>query len=196
MARNMMIDSELRIPSNAQVCAWPSQTRTRLSGPNWMRATLVALVLLGGFANLLARGETGNRRHVSGGGKTIIEGGTGGSSPTPVTTLLAFHADADGGDFECLAFAPSTATGAGSGNFDANVMYVTGAVTSLQVEDGAAIVRGIATVTGIGAGQNVPFTATVHAGGPGTTVVLKISGLTFREILVEGRISFSREQED
>jgi hypothetical protein len=59
-----------------------------------------------------------------------------------------------------------------------------------------ATLRGIATVTSIGAGHNVPFTAAVHAGGPGTTVVLKISGLTFREILVEGRIGFSGKPED
>jgi hypothetical protein len=196
MDRNRMIDSELRIPSNAQVCVWPSQIWSRLSWPNGIRATLITLVCLCSLVSLAARGETANRTRVSGAGKTIIEGGTGGSSPAPVTTLLAFHADTHGGDFECLAFASSAATGAGSGNFDANVMYVTGAVTSLSVEDGTATLRGIATVTGIGAGHNVPFTAAVHAGGPGTTVVLKISGLTFREILVEGRIGFSGEPED
>jgi hypothetical protein len=196
MVRNIMIDSERRIPSKAPACAGSLRLSTHSFGPNWIFTTLVALVFVFGLGNQLANGETANRTHVSGGGKTIIEGGTGGSSPGPVTTLLAFHANAHAGDFECLAFAPSAASGAGSGNFDVNVMYVTGAVTSVEVEDGAAILRGIATVTGIGAGQNVPFTATVYAGGPGTTVVLKISGLTFREILVEGRISFSRGQED
>jgi hypothetical protein len=67
-------------------------------------------------------------------------------------------------------------------------MYVTGKVTSATVTGGTAVLHGTATVTGIGAGQNVPFTATVQAGGPGTTVVLEISGLTFHEILLEGQI--------
>ncbi|MGH8940347.1 MAG: hypothetical protein ACRDV2_13515 [Actinomycetes bacterium] len=47
----------------------------------------------------------------------------------------------------------------------------------------------MATVTGIGAGQNLPFEAVVHAGGPGTIVVLEVSGLTFRETLIDGRIT-------
>lgn len=161
-----------------------------------IRATLISLVLFCGFANLVAIAETANRTHVSGAGKTIIEGGTGGSSPVPVTTLLAFHADTHGGDFECLAFAPAAASGSGSGDFNTNVMYVTGKVTSLSIEDGAAILRGIATVTGIGAGHAVPFTAAVHAGGPGATIILRISGLTFSEILVDGQISFSEELEN
>jgi len=126
---------------------------------------------------------------VSGAGKTIIEGGTGGATPVPVTTLVAFHSDAQGGDFECLAFAPSLASGTGSGEFDANVMYVTGKVTSLEIGKGVAILRGTATVTGIGAGQDVSFIASVQAGGPGTTVKLDVSGITFHEILVEGHIS-------
>jgi hypothetical protein len=191
-----MIDSKLKIPSHTQVSARPSQTWSHLFWSNQFRVTLIALVSFCGFANLVAMGETANLTHVSGAGKTIIEGGTGGLKPAPVTTLLAFHADTRGGDFECLAFASSVASGAGSGNFDMNVMYVTGRVTSLSIEDGTATLHGTATVTGIGKGQGVPFTAVVHAGGPGATVILKISGLTFREILVEGQISLRPERED
>jgi hypothetical protein len=137
----------------------------------------------------VATDEPAKHGRVSGAGKTIIEGGTGGAAPLPVTTLVAFHADKQGGDFECLALAPSQGIGAGSGIFDGNVMYVTGKVTSLEIGKGVATLRGTATVTGIGAGQGVPFTALVHAGGPGTTVKLDVSGLTFPETLVDGHIS-------
>ena len=68
-------------------------------------------------------------------------------------------------------------------------MYVTGKVTSVEILKGAATLRGNATVTGLGAGQELPFTALVHAGGPGSTIKLDISGLTFPEILVDGHIS-------
>jgi hypothetical protein len=68
-------------------------------------------------------------------------------------------------------------------------MYVTGKVTSAQIAQRTATVRGIATVTGLGAGKDVPFTAVVVAGGPGATIRLDVSGLSFREILLEGQIS-------
>jgi hypothetical protein len=150
---------------------------------------LIALAVVGSMTTAVATDETAKHGRVFGAGKTIIEGGTGGAAPLPVTTLVAFHADKQGGDFECLAIAPSQGTGAGSGIFDVNVMYVTGKVTSLEIGKGVATLRGIATVTGIGAGQDVPFTALVHAGGPGTTVKLDVSGLTFPETLVDGHIS-------
>ena len=155
----------------------------------WAGAMLIALAVVGPSTSVVAKGEAGKHLRVSGAGKTIIEGGTGGAAPVPVTTLVAFHADAQGGDFECLALAPSQVTSTGSGEFDANVMYVTGKVTSLEIAKGVAMLRGTATVTGLGAGQDVPFTALVHAGGPGTTVRLDVSGLTFPEILVDGHIS-------
>src|SRR5580704_15366369 len=55
-----------------------------------------------------------------GGGKTIIEGGTGQAGGfVPVITTIAFHADRHGqmvsGDFECLALVPSVLTGNGRG---------------------------------------------------------------------------------
>jgi len=152
-------------------------------------AALIAFAMIGPSTSIVAKGETGKHLRVSGAGKTIIEGGMGGAAPVPVTTLVAFHADAQGGDFECLAFAPSKVSGRGSGEFDANVMYVTGKVTSLEIGKGVATLHGTATVTGLGAGQDVPFTALIHAGGPGTTVRLDGSGLTFPEILVDGHIS-------
>ena len=68
-------------------------------------------------------------------------------------------------------------------------MYVTGKVTSLEIGKEAAILHGTATVTGLGAGHDLPFTVLVHPGGPGTTLKLDISGLSFPEILVDGHIS-------
>src|SRR5438876_11130320 len=152
-------------------------------------AVLIALAVIGP-SSVVANGDAGKHPRVSGAGKTIIEGGTGGAAPVPVTTLVAFHADAQGGDFECLALAPSQVTSTGSGEFDANVMYVTGKVTSLEIAKGVATLRGTATVTGLGAGQGASFIASVQAGGPGTTVKLDVSGFTFHEILVEGHIDF------
>src|SRR5713101_3944784 len=166
--------------------------RNRFRIPKWWLsagAVLIAFAVVGSMTRALATSETATHGRVKGAGKTIIEGGTGGTPLLPVTTLVAFHADAQGGDFECLAFAPSHETGADSGEFDANVMYVTGKVTSLQIDNGAATLGGTATVTGLGAGQDLPFTVLVHAGGPGTTVKLGVSGLTFPETLVDGHIS-------
>ena len=168
-----------------------ARLRTRSHVQSWWLlagAVLIALAVVGP-SSVVADGDAGKHLRVSGAGKTMIEGGTGGAAPVPVTTLVAFHADAQGGDFECLALAPSQVTGTGSGEFDANVMYVTGKVASLEIGKGVATLRGTATVTGLGSGQDVPFTALVHAGGPGTTVRLDVSGLTFPEILVDGHIS-------
>jgi hypothetical protein len=157
---------------------------------------IAVFVLSGMITSLPAAAASERHDRVSGAGKTIIEGGTGGTAPIPVTTLVAFHADGSGGDFECLAFAPSKATGRESGEFDTNVMYVTGKVTSVVIDDDEATLRGTATVTGLGAGQNVPFTVTVRGGGPGATVNLTVAGLTFKEILVEGHISIDRHREE
>ena len=134
-----------------------------------------------------------------GAGNTLIEGGTGsaGLGPygpfTPVLTTLAFHAESNGntitGSFNCLARAPeppATIGASQSALFDVNVMNVVGQITGAVVNNDTATLTGTATVTGLGAGTNVPFTVTVQRGGPGATVVLKISGLTFREILLDG----------
>lgn len=165
--------------------------RRPLSGVGRAAITCVTLaVVLAGAAlsNVGASAQAGSAR-VAGAGHTIIEGGTGGSDPAPVTTLLTFHATTSGGSFECLALAPAAASGPGSGEFTTNAMYVTGAVTSLTTRGKRAVMRGVATVTGLGAGEDLPFKAVVRAGGPGTTVVLVVSGLTFRETLIDGRIT-------
>ena len=85
-----------------------------------------------------------------------------------------------------MALAPADPTGNGSGQFTVNAMYVTGQVTSVEVEGDTATLKGTATITGLGAGTNVPFTFVVRKGGPGSTAVLTASGLTFHEILLEG----------
>jgi hypothetical protein len=126
-----------------------------------------------------------------GGGKTIIQGGTGLSGGfVPVITTIAFHAERQGqamsGDFECLALVPAVPTGNGSGQFTVNAMYVTDQITSVVVDGETATLKGTATITGLGAGTNVPFTFVVRKGGPGSTAVLTASGLTFNEILLEG----------
>jgi len=155
---------------------WP---RLRLVGA---LVGLAVIALVSGPASAGAEGA--NHVLVSGAGRTIIEGGTGGAAPVPVETVLAFHANSNTGAFECLALAP----GAESGSFEVNAMYVTGTVSSATVKGSTAVLHGTANVTGLGAGRNVPFTATVQAGGPGTTIVLDISGKTFHEILLEGQI--------
>ncbi|MGH2381773.1 MAG: hypothetical protein ACRDG7_11200, partial [Candidatus Limnocylindria bacterium] len=73
------------------------------------------------------------RASIRGAGTTIVEGGTGSPAFTPLLTKVAFHWQGGSGAFECLALAPSDAAGEpGSGNFDTNVMYVTGEVTSAR----------------------------------------------------------------
>jgi len=173
-----------------------TNSRLRLGGW-WPRirlgSAIVALAVIASLSGPATAGaESEGQLQVAGAGRTIIEGGTGGSAPVPVMTVLAFHATAHSGAFECLALAPAAGTGDGSGRFEVNAMYVTGTVSSMTVSGHTAVLHGIAKVTGIGAGQNVPFTATVLAGGPGTTVTLEISNLTFHEILLEGRISIGR----
>src|SRR5215472_3588413 len=156
---------------------------------NRMRLPL-ALAVLSLTTSTLASGEDGGRA-VQGGATTTVAGGTGAPNFTPVITKLTFHWRDGLGHFECLALAPSAAAGnAGSGNFDTNVMYVTGAITAVEIDGSTAVLRGSATVTGLGAGANLPFTAIAERGGPGTTFVLTISGLTFNETILEGQISF------
>jgi hypothetical protein len=134
--------------------------------------------------------STAAAHSVSGAGTSLIEGGTGAPSFHPVKTTFAFHWSNGQGHFECLALTPSAAPGsAGSGNFDTNVMYVTGPITSVSINSTTAVLKGTASVTGLGAGSHVPFVATARSGGPGTTLVLVISDLTFREIVLEGQIT-------
>ncbi len=127
----------------------------------------------------------------AGAGHTIIEGGTGGSGPVPVTALVAYRASSSGGDVGCLALAAPRPAGSRSGAFTSNVMYVTGRVPSLSVTGRSAVFRGRATVTGLGAGHDRPFTVKAGAGGPGATVLLTVCGLTFHEILTDGHFDVS-----
>ena len=181
-----MSQSRLTSARNAALHLGASWSRLKLAG-----ALIAFAVIASASGPVVAGAESNNHVQVSGAGRTIIEGGTGGASPAPVVTVLAFHANAQGGAFECLALAPAKSDGDGSGRFEVNAMYVTGKVSSVNANGNSAVLHGTATVTGIGAGHNVPFVATVRAGGPGTTVVLEISGLTFHEILLEGQIKVS-----
>jgi hypothetical protein len=154
------------------------------------RTVLILVLSVLSLTTTVAWGEEEGRA-VKGGATTTIAGGTGAPSFTPVITKLTFHWRNGQGHFECLALAPSAAAGKpGSANFDTNVMYVTGAITAVEINESVAVLTGSATVTGLGAGTNVPFTATAERGGPGTTFVLAISGLTFSETILEGQISF------
>jgi len=162
----------------------------------WKSGLLIATLVGAGITAgaQVAQGDDDDSEgplRIRGGATTILEGGTGDPDFTPVLTKLAFYWDGESGDLECLAIAPSAPAGqAGSGNFDTNIMYVTGPVTSAQVTGGTAVLEGTATVTGVGAGQDQPFRLTVRRGGPGATVVLEVSGLVFREIVLEGQTSF------
>jgi hypothetical protein len=157
-------------------------------------AGVVALVLVAGLLTVSviaqATGAT-PALDVRGGGTSIVAGGTGAPDFSPVITKVAFHWRHGDGRFECLALTPSAAAGSpGSGNFDTNAMYVTGTVDSARVADGSVVLEGSATVTGLGAGSNRPFRLTATRGGPGTRLVLEVSGLTFDETLLEGQIRF------
>lgn len=148
---------------------------------------------------------------ISGGGESIVAGGSGTASPLPVKTTFAFRIVKDGnqvsGTFDCLALAPSAASGPGSGAFTENIMYVTGKVTSVSnVTKTSATFAGTATVTGLGAGTNLPFNCDVQntggvqtavkpsgtgvaTGNAGAHMTLVVSGLTFDEVITSGGIS-------
>lgn len=161
----------------------------------WKIALMIAALVVGGtiVGSQVAQGrdDPAGSLHIRGGATTILEGGTGAPDFTPVLTKLAFYWDGRTGDLECLAIAPAQPAGEpGSGEFDTNIMYVTGPVTSARVIGNTAVLEGTATVTGVGAGQDEPFRLTVRRGGPGATVVLEVSDLVFPEIVLEGRIIF------
>jgi hypothetical protein len=159
-----------------------------------LAAGILAVVLAASLilTSVVAR-ATGDRPavEVRGGGTSMVAGGTGAPDYTPVITKVAFHWKQGEGRFECLALAPSQAAGSpGSGNFDTNAMYVTGEINSASVAGSTIVLKGSATVTGLGAGSNRPFTLTARRGGPGTRLVLEVSGLTFDETLLKGQIRF------
>jgi hypothetical protein len=163
-------------------------------------ASLLAVTLVITLFAPLVLGQSSQGTTIArGAGTTLIEGGTGSTGGfIPVFTTLAFHAEQDGGtvtgDFECFARVPESGTGTGSAAFTVNAMYVTGRITGAVVNGDAATLTGTATITGLGAGTNVPFVIVVRRGGPGTTAVLTTSGLVFHEILVEGSIEVQRKE--
>ena len=127
-----------------------------------------------------------------GAGTTIIHGGTGSPGFVPVITTIAFHAEHSNGgatgEFECLAFAPEAKNGPQSGQFTVNAMYVVGQITGASVHEDTVTLTGVANITGLGAGTNVPFKLIAHRGGPGANAILTVDTLTFpfHEILVQG----------
>lgn len=156
--------------------------------------TFFAFLAAGSWWVTPAQVQPGSRIRIlaRGAGTTMLEGGSGSPDFMPVLTKIAFHVEEiDGvirGAFECLALAPKEVKGAGSGDFSQNVMYVTGNVETAAVEGDTIRLSGNSECTGIGAGSNIPFTATIRKGGPGTTLVL-LGGspaATYREILLEG----------
>ena len=156
----------------------------------WILAPVLA-VAASAWAVSAAAGSGREKASIQGGGTSIIWGGTGAPSFAPITTKFAVSWSNGQGHFECLALTPGASAGsAGSGNFDTNIMYVTGTITSAEVHARTAVLKGNATVTGAGAGQARPFTLTLVNGGPGATLVLAISGLTFNETVLEGEIKF------
>jgi hypothetical protein len=157
----------------------------------------------------LAQSESDHKAGITlarGAGTTIIEGGTGKAGGfLPVETTIAFHAERTSGtgitgDFECFARTPEAASGSGSGQFTVNAMYVTGQIKTAVVSGETATLSGTADITGLGAGNNVPFTLILRRGGPGATAELTTNGaseLVFHEILLQGKFEvFSGRHED
>lgn len=153
------------------------------------KLALTAAAVLIGAALAWTTGASGQttRKVISGAGTSMLAGGTGAPSFTPVVTKFAFTWDGRSGRFECLALAPASPT---SGSFDQNAMYVTGRITSAKVSGDKATLKGTSTVTGLGAGSDRPFTFTVSRGGPGATLDLDVSDMTFNEIVLSGKITF------
>ena len=151
-----------------------------------------------------ADSQPGTTVLASGGGTTIVQGGTGKAGGfVPVLTTIAFHVEQTGtsqsGGFECLARAPMAGSGPGSAEFSVNAMYVTGEITGATINGRSITITGTANITGLGAGSNVPFTLVVREGGPGATAVLTTNGspqLTFNEILLEGSFKILSNDEN
>ena len=101
-------------------------------------ASTILLALALCWALLAQSPPSGNRVIARGAGTTILEGGTGSPDYVPVLTEVAFHVEfVNGkvtGNFECLALAPPAAKGPTSGDFNTNVMYVTGAVDTVALD--------------------------------------------------------------
>jgi len=91
------------------------------------KTILLGLVVLLGARTMQVRADDDRSKAIQGGGTTIVMGG--GPGLAPVITKFGFHWRDGEGKFECLALIPSPPAGtAGSGNFDKNIMYVTGKI--------------------------------------------------------------------
>ena len=171
-----------------------------LSDRRTLHAVAALLVIIGGSVGSWAEPHSPLGNSIArGAGKTIIEGGTGAPGFVPVITTVAFHAEStDGGvtgAFECLALSPPVASGPDSGTFTVNVMYVTGTVKTAVVNGDTVTLTGTATVTGLGAGTNVPFTFEAREGGPGSNAILTTAGLKFNETLLEGQFAIGKSKD-
>ena len=154
---------------------------------NLVAAVLVLTIVQSASANT----AKAKARTILGAGTTMVAGGSGSPSFVPVITMIGIQWDGTKGTFDCLALAPShTAGSANSGNFDSNIMYVTGQIHAVTFSGDIATITGDADCTGLGAGIGVPFVATVQRGGPGARIVLMVSGLTFTETMFNGQIIF------
>jgi hypothetical protein len=165
---------------------------------------LTVAALIGVFCAPLLHGVDSRASTIArGAGTTIIQGGTGSAGGfVPVLTTLAFHAEREGGTvtggFECLARAPEKNTGSGSAAFTVNAMYVTAQITGATVNGDEVTLTGTGTITGLGAGTNVPFQFVLQRGGPGATAVLTTEGserLVFHEVLIEGSFQVFHKRE-
>jgi len=98
----------------------------------------VAVLLTAGPTRVSA--DDGRSKVIQGGGTTIVTGG--GPGLAPVITKFDFHWRDGEGKFECLALIPSSpASSAGSGNFDKNIMYVTGKILSAEIDGPVATLK-------------------------------------------------------
>jgi len=172
-------------------------------GRRWLVGLTTLVLGFGLVALFLPRSILGSESHdptiARGGGTTIIHGGTGAPGFVPVITTIAFNAargsSGVSGSFECLAKAPEAGTGPTSAQFTVNAMYVTGEISGATVSGDTATLTGTATITGLGAGSDIPFTFVVKKGGPGATSVLTVGTLSapFHEILLEGSFDVAAE---
>src|SRR5260370_30143996 len=133
----------------------------RLICPVMMGLALIGPAV-GAFGKQNSNSDLASGTIARGAGTTIIEGGTGSAGGfVPVLTTIAFHAETSGGtvtgDFECLARAPAAATGAVSGQFTVNAMYVTGEITRAVGNGDTGTLTGTSHITGLDAPRDVPF---------------------------------------
>src|SRR3982074_3784506 len=141
-----------------------------LSKSNVSKSVIVGLLVLASCAlTVLLSTRTVSGRDLEnsagtiarGAGTTIIHGGTGSPGFVPVITTIAFHAERSNGgatgEFECLALAPEANNGPQSGQFTVTAMYVVGKITGASVHEDTVTLTGVADITGLGAGTNVPF---------------------------------------